>query len=196
MLLLFPVRQQLWKWFRATKNDPLPFSCVRELLHNPKWYTALGNSWQFGWESEFRSKKSLKKTHNFGQLLGYSHFGRSWRPNCWHQVNFGVTLKSFGYNGSMSYVEGRWYQNCTSLTIFFTGRTRRLEKKVNFRRMLHTPKSSLGIPFGNWTTKRPYALTIPNMYAKGVWHTFLSALFTPKVGWCRQNTIHLQKDEL
>ena len=51
----------------------------------------------------------------------------------------------------------------------------------------------LRIVLGGQYPWNPHALRTPNMYAKGVSGTSLSELFTPKVGWCRQNATREQK---
>ena len=57
------------------------------LLSKYVWH-AKGESRLFGRENLFSPKKHLKTAFFSGQILASPHFGRTWRPNCWHQVNF------------------------------------------------------------------------------------------------------------
>ena len=57
---------------------------------------AIGESWPFGWENLFRPKKHLKTSISRRQIWASPHFGKIWRPNCWHQVNFWGTPEKFG----------------------------------------------------------------------------------------------------
>ena len=44
----------------------------------------------------FSPKKHLKTAFFCGKIWTSPHFGKTWRPNCWHQVNFWGTPEKFG----------------------------------------------------------------------------------------------------
>ena len=64
------------------------FSCHRLPQYSFTVYT--------GQENLFRPKKHLKTAFFCGKKSASPHFGKIWRPNCWHQVNFWVTPEKFG----------------------------------------------------------------------------------------------------
>ena len=58
------------------------------------WH-AVGESQPFGQENLFSPKKTKMVFFN-GKKSASPHFGKIWRPNCWHQVNFWSTPENFG----------------------------------------------------------------------------------------------------
>ena len=91
----------------------------------------------------------------------------------------------------MSYVEGRWPQNCyrSKPTDYFTRVTQKLMKICIFlKNGLHPKILNVKIVRGEEPRNR-YALTLQNMCIKGVGDTFLAVLFLPEVRRGRQNAI-------
>ena len=77
------------------------------------------------------SKKHLKTAISRRQIWASPHFGKIWRPNCWHQ---GYPWKVWGITVQTSYWEGRWHQNWVRNrpTKNNRMRTRKLVKNLNF----------------------------------------------------------------
>ena len=59
------------------------------------WH-AIGESRPFGRQNLFSPKKHLQTAIFRRKILASPHFGKIWRPNCWHQVNFWGTPEKFG----------------------------------------------------------------------------------------------------
>ena len=96
-----------WLWFASKNLTPcwmhwngflvfLIGQIIAYCHRCPNVWHAIGESQPFGWENLFRPKKHLKTAISRRKISASPHFGKIWRPNCWHQVNFWGTPEKFG----------------------------------------------------------------------------------------------------
>ena len=104
----------------------------------------------FGQENGFSPRKTLK--------MASPKFGRSWRPNCWHQVNFRDT----------SEIQFKWDMwKVVGIKIETTASPRIISPKWNRNSWKSYPKILKVNFFRRGYLRNPYALRNPNILAQG-----------------------------
>ena len=147
-------RYSLIKLIVTTKDFGIWMTCYRQK------FTLWPGNWIF-------SEKKLK----WSKIWTTSRIFLLWRVLDAKLYTPGQLLKTV----QMGYMQGRWHRNWGD---------KEINQKANFFEERSSPKNFQGKFFRGRYARNPYALTIPNMFAKGISRTSLSALPTSEVRWC------------
>ena len=84
------VLAKIWQITGCNKDGPRYLKLILTCMAFRAWYR--------------KSKVDHESRHNSGYLC----FGRTWTPNCWHQVSFWGTPKNLGYYSDAANMNNYW----------------------------------------------------------------------------------------